>query len=123
VAICLNQCAGATCFSKTNFNKARPCFISVCADARLYMIQDRYLPLIDVSLGLQNMLLLAYSQGIEGTILNWMHHTAKEDSILRKTLNIPGYYLIAFNVLIGYSDKAVPVPKRKSRDLAYEIVL
>ena len=117
VATCLKQCAGATCFGETT-----PCFIAVCADTRFYMIQDRYLPLIDVSLGLQNMLLLAHSQGIGGTVLNWMHHTPRENAILRKTLGIPEYYLIALNILIGYPKKSAPAPGRKSCDLAYKIV-
>ena len=86
------------------------------------MAQDRHLLYIDASLGVQNMLLLAHSQGIEGTILNWMHHTQREEAILRKVLDIPEYYQIVLNLIIGYPVKSVPAPGRKSSDLGYVLV-
>lgn len=117
VAACLQQCVGATCFGD-----ALPSFIAVCADTRFYTTRDRNLPFIDVSLGVQNMLLLAHAQGIEGTILNWLHHTTREEVNLRAVLEIPEYYLIAFNLIIGYPAKSAPVPGRKGENLAYCIV-
>lgn len=114
VATCLRQCAGATCLGA-----ATPCFIAVCADTRCYMIQDRNLPFIDVSLGLQNMLLMAHLQGIEATIMNWMHHTRKEETNLRETLDIPEYYVIIMNLILGYPKYTSPAPGRKSTNLAY----
>ncbi len=113
----LQQCAGATCIGP-----ATPCFMAVCADTRLYMVVDREVPLIDVSLGLQNMLLLAHAQGIEATLLNWMHHTPEQDAALRETLGIPEYYRIIVNILAGYPAKSAPTPERKSCDLACKIV-
>ena len=110
---CLKQCAGATCFGKK-----MPCFIAVCADTRFYMLKDRNLPFIDISLGLQNMLLMAHLQGIEATILNWMHHTSRENVILRETLGIPEYYLIVLNLILGYPIYSAPIPGRKSSRLA-----
>jgi nitroreductase len=117
IAKCMNQCAGATCFGEVI-----PCFIAVCADSRFYMIKDRILPFIDVSLGLQNMLLLAHLQGIEGTTLNWMHRTLQEDRVLRETLKIPAYYLIIINFVLGYPKHSVPTPGRKCNKLAYTLV-
>jgi nitroreductase len=114
---CINQCAGATCFSDVT-----PCFVSVCADTRFYKIIDRDLPFIDVSLGIQNMLLLGHAQGIGAAILNWMHHTSEEDATLRETLEIPDYYSIIFNLIMGYSSECPPVPLRKNIKMACEIV-
>ena len=111
---CLKQCAGATCFGKK-----MPCFIAVCADTRFYMLKDRNLPFIDISLGLQNMLLIAHLQGIEATILNWMHHTQREEKILRQTLCIPDYYLVVLNIILGYPVHTAPVPARKANTLAF----
>lgn len=116
ISACLKQCAGATCLG------AIPCFIAVCADSRFYTLQDRNLQFIDVSLGLQNMLLMAHLQGIEGTVLNWMHHTSQEDAVLRKVLRIPEYYTIVVNLIIGYSTKSTPIPRRKGRNLSYSEV-
>jgi len=113
ISKCLQQCAGATCLGKTI-----PCFIAVCVDTRFYMLKDHNLPFIDVSLGLQNMLLMAHLQGIEGTPLNWMHHTRREDKILRQTLDIPDYYLVVLNLILGYPIRSVPIPGRKDSNLA-----
>jgi len=114
---CLQQCAGATCFGKK-----MPCFIAVCADTRFYMLKDHNLPFIDASLGLQNMLLMAHLQGIEATVLNWMHHTKREEKILRQTLGIPDYYLIVLNLILGYPVRSAPVPARKANNLALSLV-
>lgn len=113
IDVCLKQCAGATCLGEKN-----PCFVAVCADMRFYMLKDYNLPFVDVSLGLQNMLLLAHCQGIEATILNWMHHTRRGDKILRQTLKIPNYYMIILNLILGYPLKTAPVPGRKDSNLA-----
>lgn len=114
ISKCLQQCAGATCLGKKI-----PCFIAVCADTRFYMLKDRNLPFIDASLGLQNMLLMAHLQGIGATILNWMHHTQREEKILRQTLCIPDYYLVVLNLILGYPMLSVPVPGRKGSSLAF----
>lgn len=117
VALCMRQCAGATCFGETS-----PCFAAVCADTRPYILQDRNLPFIDASLGLQNMLLLSHVHGIGVTLLNWMHHTPEEDAILRRTLKIPEHYLVVTNLIMGYTDKSIPAPGRKAGSLAYVLV-
>ncbi len=117
ITTCLQQCAGATCLGKII-----PCFVAVCADLRFYSPQDYCLPFIDASLGLQNMLLLAHLQGIEGVPLNWMHHTYREEKILRKTLGIPNYYAIILNVILGYPLHSAPIPSRKDVNLGLTIV-
>lgn len=114
ISKCLQQCAGATCLGQKI-----PCFIAVCADIRFYMIQDRNLPFIDVSLGLQNMLLMAHVQGIEGAPLNWMHHSPQEELILRETLDIPEYYTIILNLILGYPVRSVPAPGRKGKNFSF----
>jgi len=115
---CLDQCGGATCIGETI-----PCFIAICADTRFYMINDRNLPFIDVSLGVQNMLLMAHLHGIEGTILGWVHPMlSKKEAVLRKTLGIPKYYAIVLNLMLGYPKYSAPVPERKSKNLAYTLV-
>jgi len=117
IALCVRQCAGATCLGDVI-----PCFIAVCADSRFYALEDRNLPFVDVALGLQNLLLMAHVQGIEGTVLNWFHHSREEDTILREVLGIPGYYLIVANLVIGYCTETGPVPGRKGCDLAHQFV-
>lgn len=114
ISKCVQQCAGATCLGKTI-----PCFIAVCVDTCFYMLKDRNLPFIDASLGLQNMLLMAHLQDIEGVPLNWMHHTRREDKILRQTLGIPNYYLVVLNLILGYPVHSAPVPARKANTLAF----
>lgn len=117
VRACLAQCAGATCLGANT-----PCFIAVCADMRFYSVKDRNLPYIDVSLGVQNVLLLAHCHNIEGTILNWMHHTRQEDASLREALQIPEYYSIVLNLVLGYPAKHARIPGRKSVGEAYVVV-
>lgn len=118
VARCIAQCAGATCLGKNV-----PCFVAVCADVRCYStIQDYNLPYIDASLGLQNMLLMAHCHGLQGTILNWMHRTSRQDRALRETLGIPNYYLVVTNLIMGYPARPAPVPARKHVNGAYVLV-
>lgn len=116
VSSCLKLCKGATCFGLT------PCFIAVCADSRFYPVRDRKLPYIDVSLGMQSMLLYAHSIGIEGTVLNWMHHSSREDKVLRKILGIPDFYIIVAILAIGYSRESIPPPGRKNSKLSFREV-
>lgn len=111
---CMNQCAGAT-----GFTDCVPCFISVCADMRTYETVDRHLPLIDVGLGVQNLLLVAHAFGVEGTILNWMHATQKEEKSLRRLLDIRDYHCVALNIVMGYPKNVSLAPGRKGLDLTY----
>lgn len=113
---CLEQCAGATCLGAT------PCFVAVCGDRRAYTPRDRHLPYIDVSLSLQNILLMAHAYGIEGTILNWMHATKEQDRRLRSILGIPRYYEIVVALIFGYPAKGAPPPGRKDANRTYTIV-
>jgi len=112
----ISQCAGASCFD----GKA-PCFICVCADMRFYDIRDRHLPLIDATFGVQSMLLAAHAYGVEGTILNWMHATRKQERTLRRLLGVPIYQQIVFNLALGYPVNAPPAPGRKGPDLTYSL--
>lgn len=114
---CLEQCAGATGFGTIQ----PPCFIAVCADIRVYNLLDRNVPMIDVTFGIQNLLLLAHTYGIEGTVLNWMQATFRENKRLRSLLNIPKYEEIIFNIVLGYPRKAPPVPGRKDASLTYKV--
>jgi len=110
----LEQCAGAS-----GFSSHIPCFISACADTRLYEARDRHLPLIDVTLGIQNMLLEAHALGLAGTVLNWMHATRQEEKNLRRLLDIPFYHRIIYNIVLGYPSKWPDPPARKSLELTY----
>jgi len=114
---CISLCAGATCISETI-----PCFISVCADTRCYMLKDRNLPFIDTSLGIQNMLLLSHISGIGCTILNWMHHTVEEESKLRTILEIPEYYLVVLNIVAGFTTTITDPPGRKDNTLTFKVI-
>lgn len=114
---CLKLCAGSTCFSEIS----PPCFIAVCADMRVFNVLDRHTPIIDVSLGIQNLLLLSHTYGIEGTILNWMQAGRKENKALRHFLEIPKYQRILFNIALGYPAKLPPVPGRKDVVRTYKM--
>jgi len=114
---CLNQCAGSTCFSEIE----PPCFIAVCVDIRFYRLADRHVFIVDGALGIQNLLLFAHTYGIEGTVLNWMQATRREEKKLREMLAIPKYERIIFNIALGYPSKAMPAPGRKEVTKTYHI--
>jgi len=114
---CLSQCIGATCFSEVN----PPCFISVCADMRAYNTLDRHVGFIDVSLGVQNILLLAHTYGIEGVVLNWMQASPGQNKRFRALLTIPSYHRILFNLVLGYPAQCAPPPGRKSISETYVV--
>ena len=114
---CVEQCAGWTCFSEIG----PACFIAVCTDMRFYELADRHLHLIDGTFGIQNLLLLAHTYGIEGTVLNWMCATKRQNRTLRKLLDIPKYQKIIFNLVLGYPAKAAHPPGRKEVDRTYKL--
>lgn len=111
----MKLCDGATCFSEIN----PPYVIIVCTDMRFYKLIDRHVSIIDGTFGVQNLLLVAHTYGIEGTVLNWMHATRRKERILRGLLNIPKYQRVIFNIALGYPSKAAPVPMRKGIDRTY----
>ena len=115
---CLSANSGATCLSEYV-----PLFMCFCADLRAYdMPAEMTLPVLDVSLGVQNSCLLAQSLGVGMTLLNWTHHSEDQDRLLRKTLGIPSYYRIVVNAVLGYPAHGAPVPVRKSSNLTYSFV-
>jgi nitroreductase len=107
---CAKTCAGATCFSGDGAY-----FISFCADMRVYNLPEEFLlPNLDIGLGIQNCLLLAYALGLSMTLLSWAQHTHEEDKNLRTILDIPAYYRIVVNALIGYPTHLGESPARKT---------
>lgn len=94
-------------------------FISVCYDTRSYHLpQESLTGMIDASLGFQNSLLLFHSLGLGACVLNWSHADKYEELQLRRTLSIPEYCQIAFNVIVGIPKTGAPVPGRKA-DIEY----
>lgn len=107
---CLGTCKGGTCFSEYV-----PGFVSFCADLRSYaMPQEAWLPQVDVGLAAQNCSLAASTLGLSMTMLSWCQHDAGEDKRLRRLLDIPGYYRITLNAVVGYPATSVETPERKS---------
>ena len=88
---------------------------------RIYVAKNRHLSLIDVTLGIQNMLLGAHAFGLSGTILNWMRATKQENENLRNLLDIPSYHRILYNMVLGYPSKWPPAPGRKGLRLTCNI--
>ena len=106
---CMKQNSGATCMN------IPPYFLSFVADTRNYIMPtERNLGYIDVSLGAQNVMIMAESYGIKTCVLNWSHNKKNNDILLRKNLGIPDYELIIFNMVLGYGKKNVLAPSRKS---------
>jgi glycosyltransferase involved in cell wall biosynthesis len=107
---CAQTCAGATCFSGEG-----ACFISFCADMRVYNLPDEYLiPDLDLGLGIQNCLLVAHALGLSMTLLSWAQHTREDDAKLRNLLGIPSHYRIVVNSLSGYPAHVAETPPRKT---------
>jgi nitroreductase len=105
----MKQCAGSA-----GFSTYIPCFISVCAEDTYYGLSERHMPLIDVTFGMQNLLLAAHSYGIEGTVLTWMFATRHQERELRRILDIPKEHRIVYNMALGYPKAWPPAPGRKS---------
>ncbi|MGE4546028.1 MAG: nitroreductase family protein [Pedobacter sp.] len=109
IKVCTEANNGATCFTGEI-----SCYMSFCADLRPYDLPtEMMLPVLDVSLGMQNCCLAAHSLGVGVAILNWTHHSPEQDSLLRKALSIPPYYRIVANAVLGYPEKGAPLPARK----------
>ena len=107
---CLDQCKGAT-----GFGEYVPSFMAICADMRGYVLpSEMYLPMIDVSLGVQNSVLAVHTLGLSCTILSWAQKDEREDKLLRELLEIPEHYAIIFNMAMGYPESNPPIPMRKS---------
>jgi nitroreductase len=110
---CLDTCQGAT-----GFGAFVPCFLCFCADLRSYWLpKEMLLPVIDVSLGIQNCCLMAHAMGLGITLLSWAQHTEDEDARLRGMLGIPEHYEIVLNAALGYPAQRPEVPLRKSVEL------
>lgn len=107
---CLQQCKGGT-----GFSDYIPSFWVFAADCRAYVWpSEMYLPMIDVSLGAQNVFLAAETLGLSGTILSWAQKNYTEEYELRKLLNIPDTYMIIFCAVLGYADIKQVIPQRKN---------
>jgi nitroreductase len=115
VSECLKQCKGAT-----GFSDFVPSFMTFCADMRGYVLPSEiYLPMIDVSLGIQNSVLAAHTLGLSCTLLSWAQKNDTEEKLLRELLGIPEYYMIILNMTMGYPECFSPVPERKSLNNTY----
>lgn len=115
---CLKQCKGGT-----GFSREIPCFVSFCVDMRgYYLPHEMYLPHIDASLGAQNFYLALQTFNLSGTSLSWALKDDKEERKLRELLNIPDYYQIIFNSVIGYASKNYITPSRKSINSSISII-
>ncbi len=106
---CMKYCKGSTCFSEVI-----PSFFVFTADRRGYVWPtEMYLPSVDVSLGAQNLFLLAHTLGLSGTILTFAQKDENDEKMLRKLLNIDDDYIIIFCAAMGYAKKITTTPNRK----------
>jgi nitroreductase len=118
----LVQACLATCQGATGFGETVPCFLSFCADLRAYELpQELYLPTLDTALGIQNCCLVAHSLGLGITLLSWAQHSAEEERELRRRLEIPSYYQIVVNGVLGYPAQGAPCPRRKSGERTWVV--
>jgi len=118
VATCKSTCAGATSFSAPI-----PVFLAFCADLRPYALpEEMWLPMIDVSLGVQNCCLYAQTLGLSITILSWAQSTPDDERKLRQALDIPPQFRIVLNALMGYYDRTAQTPARKPADATCVLV-
>lgn len=107
---CMKCCVGAT-----GFGNYIPSFWVFTANVRGYIWpSEMYLPIIDTSLGAQNVFLAAQTFGITGTILSWGQHTKEDELKLRKLLDIPSDYEIIFCAIMGYAEYTYLTPSRKN---------
>ena len=104
----------ACCKGGTGFSDYIPSLWVFTADSRGYIWpSEMYLPYIDVSLGVQNLLLAAHTLGISGTILSWAQKSLEEEIALRKLLKIPKEYIIICCAVLGYAKRHFLTPSRK----------
>lgn len=110
---CIALHSGAGCFTDIY----APLFLTFCADSRLYqMPEELAIPYIDVSLGVQNCLLVAHSLGVALTPLIWSHQGERQELELREIFSIPKHYQIIMSAVGGYPDRGAQVPPRKDQD-------
>lgn len=106
---CLKCCKGGT-----GFSSFIPSFWVITVNCRGYVWPTEImLPTLDGSLGLQNMLLIAHTLGVSGTILSWAQSSVQEEIKLRKLLSIPEDCIIICCVVMGYPKSYFKVPLRK----------
>ena len=111
---CVHLHAGASCFTDIY----APLFLTFCADSRLYdMPNELAIPYIDVSLGIQNCLLVAHTLGISLTPLIWTYQGEWQDRDLRKIFSIPQHFQIILSAVGGYPDGGSQAPPRKRQEL------
>jgi nitroreductase len=116
--VCLKQFKGGTCFGDYI-----PSFFVFCADIRAYVLPgEMFLPHIDVSLGVQNLLLAASTLGLEGTILSWAQKDNLEEKNIREILDIPVYYQIICGLVLGYPEFYPSPPARKSLNETFKLI-
>lgn len=96
----------------TGFSSPMPYLICVTSDTRAYEIIDRFSPIIDTSLSIENFLLACTANNISTTPLNWQHATVKEIKTVKKILNIPSYEKIILFIVSGYPSVIPQKPKR-----------
>lgn len=107
---CLKCCKGGT-----GFSDFIPSFWVFTTDSRGFVWpSEMYLPMIDCSLGAQNVFLAAQTLNITGTILSWAQKSNKEETDLRMLLNIPKEYIIVFCAVMGYASHHFLTPERKN---------
>ena len=106
---CLKCCRGGTGFSANI-----PSFWVFTSDILGYVWPSEiYLPIVDVCLGVQNVLLGATTFGLSTTILSWAQKSEEEEKELRKLLNIPPHHQIILCGVMGYANRDFQTPERK----------
>ncbi|MDH7513862.1 MAG: nitroreductase family protein [Clostridiales bacterium] len=107
---CLELCSGSS-----GFSDYVPLFLIFASDPRAYeMPREVMMPYIDVSLGVQNCILVAHSLGISITLLTWAQSSKQQDKQLRRLLLIPDSCQIIVNATGGYPAFGAKVPARKT---------
>jgi hypothetical protein len=105
----------ACCKGGTGFGDFIPSFWVFTSNCKGYVWpEEMYLPVLDTSLGAQNVFLIAQTLGISGTILSWAQKTQEEENEIRNLLNIPIDYIIIFCAVMGYPEFQYETPIRKT---------
>ena len=105
----------ACCKGGTGFSDYIPTFWVFAADCRGYIWPtELYLPILDTSLGIQNIFLAGCTMNISGSILTWAQKTESDDFLLREILNIPQEFVIVCCAVMGYAEYSYCTPPRKT---------
>jgi len=116
-----SECKDAVCQLKESFFFRAPVVILVGVDMRVYNPEEiRGLPYLDAAAAIENMLLVAHSNGLgcvwgKLCVEDWENQPAKYYD-MKKRLNLPGSFFPISVVAVGWPAKPTRTPPRHEVD-------